>query len=289
MRSGMTLMSVMVAVALSGIVALAVARLLGNQAKSMSVIRLREQRENLLKHYKNIVVSGWDSTRSSCSGNVCDRNGDTIIPTANGGALYLAEDLYEYNHTGGTAGRWWKVSVNKLSPSGGDILQADSWVEADSLVAVEVKVEFKRDQHPVVNTRLAPREEIVFLHHNTSGALNSKSTQCLSAHSTMLDGSGKNLYSGQGALIQYDFISNYAKCSQVPLVIPKSCGKGALVGFFSHAEYWHTEGAAHHRHAHLQYLRLRQPSCRNSWWNGKAHCRSYRLRWQRLRRVDEER
>ena len=33
MRNGMTLMSVMVAVALAGIVALAVARLLGNQSK----------------------------------------------------------------------------------------------------------------------------------------------------------------------------------------------------------------------------------------------------------------
>ena len=232
MRSGMTLMSVMVAVALSGIVALAVARLLGNQAKSMSVIRLREQRENLLKHYKNIVVSGWDSSRQSSGGVIRSRKGDSIIAS---GGLYLKDDLYEYEHLNpgrGTAGRWWKVSVNQLSPSSGKILQADSWVEADPLVAVEVKVEFKRDQHPVVDTRLASREEIVFLHHNTAGAQpTTNTTQCLSAHSTMLDSSGKNLYSGQGALIQYDFISDYAKCSQVPLVNSKSCDKGALIGF----------------------------------------------------------
>ena len=113
MRNGMTLMSVMVAVALAGIVALAVARLLGNQSKTMSVVRLREQREELLKHYKNIVISGWDATRDGCSADICARNTDAIIPA---GGLYLAEDLYDYEHLNpgrGTAGRWWKVSVTK--------------------------------------------------------------------------------------------------------------------------------------------------------------------------------
>ena len=238
MRNGMTLMSVMVAVALAGIVALAVARLLGNQSKTMSVVRLREQREELLKHYKNIVISGWDATRDStqCSAPICARNTDVIIPTANGEALYLAEDLYDYNYTGGTADRWWKVSVIKSFPSSGNILQADNYVKDETLIAVEVKVEFIRKEHPVVNTRLATRQEIVFLHHNTSGALSSNRTRCLGSHLTQqyeghLSYRGP-LYVGKGAIIQYDFTSNYTKCSQVPLVNVKKCPQGALLGFF---------------------------------------------------------
>lgn len=229
MRNGMTLMSVMVAVALAGIVALAVARLLGNQSKTMTVIRLREQREELLKHYKNVVVSGWDSTRSTCSGNVCARNGDIIIPTS--GTLYLAEDLYDYNYTGGTANHWWKVTANRVGVSSGSVLQADSYVKSESLMAVEVRVEFIPKEHPVVKTRLAPREEIVFLHHNTDSALPSNSTQCLGGHLTQKYDSGDPIYSGAGAIIQYDFNSNYTKCSQVPLVKNEDCAKGALLGF----------------------------------------------------------
>ena len=113
MRSGMTLMSVMVAVALAGIVALAVARLLGNQSKTMAVVRLREQREELLKHYKNIVISGWDATRDSCGGDICDRGGNAIIPT---GGLYLSDDLYAYNNSG-SSGQWWKVTANQVAAS----------------------------------------------------------------------------------------------------------------------------------------------------------------------------
>ena len=241
MRSGMTLMSVIVAAALAGIVALAVARLLGNQSKVMTVVRLREQREHLLKHYKNIVVSGWDATRHSCSGEICTRDMNSsgtnvVIPSANGNALYLGDDLYEYDYTGGTAGRWWKVTANKISLSGGSMLQADSYVQRDTLMAVEVKVEFIRKEHPAVNVKLASREEIVFLHHNTSSALLDNSTDCSNPagrpHRTQRDKYGSALYSGSGAIVQYDFNSNYAKCSQVPLVEHLNCDKGALLGFF---------------------------------------------------------
>ncbi len=241
MRSGMTLMSVIVAAALAGIVALAVARLLGNQSKVMTVVRLREQREHLLKHYKNIVVSGWDATRHSCSGEICTRDMNSsgtnvVIPSANGNALYLGDDLYEYDYTGGTAGRWWKVTANKISISGGSMLQADSYVQRDTLMAVEVKVEFIRKEHPVVNVKLASREEVVFLHHNTSSALLDNSTDCSNPagrpHRTQRDEDGSALYSGSGAIIQYDFKTNYAKCSQVPLVEHLNCDKGALLGFF---------------------------------------------------------
>ena len=232
MRNGMTLMSVMVAVALAGVVALAVARLLGNQTKAMTVIRLREQRENLLKHYKNIVVSGWDATRESCGGAVCTRQRGVIIP---GGGLYLADDLYDYNYTGGTAERWWHVTTERVDLSSGDILQADSYAAAEDMVAMRVKVDFRRKEHPLINLRLASREEIVFLHHNTSSALDSNSTQCEGGHRTQIDADGSALYAGAGALTQYDFKSNYSKCSQVPLVINDTlCDNPfeALLGFF---------------------------------------------------------
>ena len=236
MRNGMTLMSVMVAVALAGIVALAVARLLGNQTKAMTVIRLREQREHLLKHYKNIVVSGWDATRESCGGAVCTRQRGVIIP---GGGLYLADDLYDYNYTGGTAARWWHVTTERVDLSSGGILQSDRHAAPEDMVAMRVKVNFRRKEHPLINLRLAPREEIVFLHHNTSTALDSNSTQCEGGHRTQVDASGSALYVGAGALTQYDFISNYSKCSQVPLIInDETCSSAgdnkfeALLGFF---------------------------------------------------------
>ena len=243
MRSGMTIMSVVVAASLAGIVALAIGRLIGGQAQTMTAVKLREQREHLLKHYKNIVVSGWDATRTSCqgrSGVICDRRGQVIIPTANGSALYLAGNLYDYGYASGTADRWWKVSVDKDdSLMSGSVLQSDSYAEPESLVAVKVKVEFIRKEHPTVNITLADREEIVFLHHNTGSAVGSNDTNCAADssgsvhHLTQKDSSGSALYHGAGAIVQYDFNSNYTKCSQVPLVNDEPCtGSGALIGFF---------------------------------------------------------
>ena len=252
MRSGMTIISVVVAASLAGIVALAIGRLIGSQAQTMTAIKLREQREELLKHYKHIVVSGWDATRGgSCSGVICDRSGNIVIPYANGSALYLPDTdppptgsgLYDYGHTGGTADRWWKVTAHKKlidSGSAGRVLQADTYAQPDALIAMSVKVEFIRDEHPTVSTRLADSEEIVFLHHNTSGAVGSNDTDCKDGdHLTQLRTSGGSaLYSGTGAIVQYDFNSNYTKCSQVPLVVPLvneatvAGTAGALIGFF---------------------------------------------------------
>ncbi len=238
MRNGMTLMSVMVAVALAGIVAVAVARLLGSQSQTMAAVRLREQREELLKHYKSIVIAGWDATRSgTCPHIVCSRAGLAVIPTANGNALLLADDLYDYGYTGSPTGRWWRVTALRRNLPSGEILQADSYVEEEGLIAVEVRVEFIPAQHPTVKIRLAEREEIVFLHHNTPGAISDNTTDCTNPtlpsnpHLTQLDSAGVKLYEGAGAIIQYDFNSNYAKCSQVPLVTAKDCAKGALLGF----------------------------------------------------------
>ena len=58
-------------------------------------------------------------------------------------------------------------------------------------------------------------------------------------HRTQIDADGSALYAGAGALTQYDFKSNYSKCSQVPLIInDETCGSAdgnpfeALLGFF---------------------------------------------------------
>ena len=246
MRSGMTIMSVVVAASLAGIVAMAIGRLIGNQAETMTAIKLREQRETLLKHYKNIVVAGWDATRTTCQGAggvICDRRGGVIIPTANGSALYLADNLYDYDYTGGTAERWWKITADKDdSLMSGSVTHSDSYAKPESLVAVKVKVEFIRKEHPTVNTTLADREEIVFLHHNTGSAIGSNDTSCAADsrgsvhHLTQKDSSGSALYHGAGAMVQYDLNSNYTKCSQVPLVNAEACtGSGALLGFFTYS------------------------------------------------------
>jgi len=246
MRNGMTIMSVVVAASLAGIVALAIGRLIGGQAQTMTAIKLQEQRTTLLKHYKNIVVSGWDSTRTNCqglNGVICDRRGQVIIPTANGSALFLGRNLYEYGYTGGTAQRWWKVSVYKDDTLlSGSVRKSDSYAAPESLVAVKVKVEFLHKEHPTVTTRLADREEIVFLHHNTGSAIGSNDTNCAADsrgsvhHLTQKDSSGSALYHGAGGMVQYDLNSNYAKCSQVPLVNAEACtGSGALLGFFTYS------------------------------------------------------
>ena len=241
-KSGVTLMSTVVAIALAGIVSMTVVRLLATQSKTMSMLKLREQREHLLKHYKNIVVSGWDATRSGCgsgSGVICSRTGNVIVPTANGSALYLADNLYDYNYTGGTSNRWWKVSINKIDANAGSIIQADRYVASEDLTAVKVKVEFKRSHHPLARIRLASREEIVFLDHSLTTATSDRPDCTTGLHPTQTkDGSGvKPLYAGTGALTQFDYRSNYAKCSQVPLVIEGSCpsGSGGTAGTFEEA------------------------------------------------------
>ena len=157
-----------------------------------------------------------------------------IIPTANSGALYLGDDLYDYNLY-----RWYQRQVvenirqqNQI-PAAVRLLQSDRYAEPDDLVAVEVKVEFKRTEHPTVKTHLASREEIVFLHHARTASTDNLPICDGNTHLTQVGSGGSALYSGPGALVQYDLKTNYAKCSQVPLVIDRSCNaKAAVLGFF---------------------------------------------------------
>ena len=124
----------------------------------------------------------------------------------------------------------------------GSVKQSDSYAKPEALVAVKVKVEFIRTEHPTVKHTLADREEIVFLHHNTAAAIGSNDTNCAADsrgsvhHLTQKDSSGSALYHGAGGMVQYDLNSNYAKCSQVPLVNAEACtGSGALLGFFTYS------------------------------------------------------
>ena len=143
-------MSVMVAVALSGIVAVAVARLLTNQAQTMKILELREQRMQLLRHYRDAVNAGLLFTLiGRCgAGNFCSANGGVLIPNS---GLYLSDNLYEYGNSD-SSDRWWKVSASRppASKYGGH-------------EAIELTAEFLHTQHPVIKIQLKPVTEVILL------------------------------------------------------------------------------------------------------------------------------
>lgn len=153
MRSGTSLMSVVVAMALTGILAVTVTQLLSNQARTMQLLELRRQGESLLKHYKDVVVSGWGATSASkCgSGNFCGGDGSLVIPR---GGLYLSDDLYDYGHTGND-GKWWQVTARIVPPAD---YAAAAWQKV-----VEVRVDFLPQQHPTIKTELTSRQEVIFM------------------------------------------------------------------------------------------------------------------------------
>ena len=143
-------MSVMVAVALSGTVAVAVTRLLTNQARTMQILELREQRMQLLRHYRDALYVGWffTSTGRCGAGNFCSANGGVLIPRD---GLYLRDNLYDYGSTAGS-GKWWKVSADRAPTS-----------KYAGQAALELTVEFLHDQHPVIKTQLKPVTEAILL------------------------------------------------------------------------------------------------------------------------------
>ena len=207
-NKGATLTSFMVAAALAGIVGLTIMRLATTQGKALFVISLLEEREHLLKHYVNILVSGWDKTRTVTNPpfdntplNVYDRDGTVAIKS---------DGTTTPKHPTPTGKPWWTI-------------KAFATDVAASAVRVRVTISFDDTKHTIDNLGkvIADREEWVYLHSpnitaSESPALN---TDCRSnAHP-----SRKGLYSGQGALVQYDFNTNYAKCSNVPLVQDKVC------------------------------------------------------------------
>lgn len=143
-------MSVMVAVALSGTVAVAVMRLLTNQAQTMQILELRGQRMQLLRHYRDAVNAGWFFTSiGRCGGgNFCSANGGVLIPRD---GLYLSDNLYDYGNTAGS-GKWWKVSASRAPAS-----------KYAGHAALELTVEFLHERHPVIKTQLKPVTEVVLL------------------------------------------------------------------------------------------------------------------------------
>ena len=143
-------MSVMVAVALSGIVAVAVTRLLTNQATTMKTLELREQRMQLLRHYRDAVNAGLFYTLlGRCgAGNFCGANGSVLIPST---GLYLSDNLYDYGNTA-SSGKWWKITARRAPAS-----------KYAGQAAVELTITFRHQQHPTVKTHLKPVTEVILL------------------------------------------------------------------------------------------------------------------------------
>ena len=237
---GMTLTSVIIAALLAGIVGQAIIQLFGNQAMAMKVVALREQREDIMEHYKHILISGWDNTRQSgVSGAIAVKEGRSgtadAIPAA---GLHLGHDIYTAEPTDDDG--WWKVTAVAEQKGRVEVTQSDRYEESEQLVEVTLTVEFEAKDHPYFKgLDLVKRVEKIFFHHNISGT-STKATECGASNPEhesklydKLSTTDKHkLYATGGAIIQYDFASNHAKCSQVPLV-SSLCSDpiGATFGF----------------------------------------------------------
>lgn len=147
---GTSIVSVMVAIALSSIVAVVVGRMMTNQAQALKLLELQDQRGRLLRHYSTAMRAGLLATAlASCgSGNFCGADGSLLIP---GSGLYLNDNLYDYGNTDGS-GRWWKIHAER-SPSS----------KYAGTPAVELTVEFRPEQHPTAKMRIKPSKEVVFM------------------------------------------------------------------------------------------------------------------------------
>lgn len=249
--SGVTITSVLVATALAGIVSAVVAQLITNQSKVMRTLTLREERENLLKHYRNTLVSGWDNTLASgCRGALRDRHGSVAVPS--GGLTVRSDDLY--TNTSDADG-WWKVTY-ECDDVSSSIYASDKYettdgsgLHSETHHKVTLNVEFLKDKHPHVSAKLAKRKEQFYMHQkkrlstdtdcSVEGNLTRTNTlkTDIDQVPTALWGGGVPssfpLYKGAGAVVQYDFETNYTKCSQVPLVKQGSCAHdAAIIGFW---------------------------------------------------------
>ena len=241
MQKGMTLMSVMVATALSGIVGLMVMRLMSNQAEAMLTVKLREEREILIKHYRQVVIGGWDKTMASTGAT--DPTTATTVLTRRGRSfpITLGENLYTHDANG-----WWEVEAKILPPvDSGQIQHSDAYSGTTGLhrersYTVILSVSFDPKEHPVANMKLADRKELIYMGYRWQ---KTKQSGCGSDSATALTrrdtttGTQKPLYhpDSQGAVVSYSFSTNYIKCSQVPLVANAGeCPKvSAILGFES--------------------------------------------------------
>lgn len=209
---GVTITSVMIATVLMGVVAAVGAQLFSNQASALETVVMIEERAVILKHYGEVLVSGWDNTKqrnnslaSSLIGppvsiDVYTRTG--TLPTIPASGLYLTDSLYTAATS--TTG-WWKVTVTASKLTGSPL--------SDPLISVTLRVTFIPSKHPNVKMKLADLDNVIFFHHN----IKDSNTDCHDNKS----------------IIQYDFISNFKKCSTWAMVkISSSGGSGnALLGF----------------------------------------------------------
>ena len=253
-RQGLTITSVLVAAALAGIIAVIVGQLAGNQAQVMRTLTLREERENLLKHYRNTLISGWDNTLAAGCSSLRDRRNNVAIPS--GGIKSRSDNLYSPAGDG-----WWQVEFNCDSKSGsifgGDKYETTtgSGMHSETHREVTLTVKFLKDEHPHAAPKLKDRVETFYMHQQRRRKTDA--TDCtdesnrtrrnyykpnIDAVPASLWGgatpdttTGFPLYKGTGAVIQYDFNTNYVKCSQVPLVKPPDdlCKHdAAIIGFW---------------------------------------------------------
>lgn len=210
-EEGVSLTSSMVATALMALVAVAVMKLFSNYQQATGTLGLMEKRATILKHYGEVLVSGWDNTKqqnSTLTGAIAVYGRDNTTPVIPQTGLYLSRDLY----TADTAANgWWKVSATGATLTGAPIDATTA-----TLIGVTLKVSFDHDKHPDLKTRLSEREQVVFFHHN----IRDTHTDCSTDNANKV-------------MIQYDFISNFTRCSTWPLVkISQSTGcADALIGF----------------------------------------------------------
>ena len=232
-NNGITLMSVMVATALMGVVALATMRLFVNQDIVIRTVALKDERIRILAHYRNVVIGGWDKTRSAWSGSgtieIYDRSGTLRI---SGSGLTLGKNgLYQADPDG-----WWTVKANAALGAGVAVAQSFLADKPETIVSVKMSVSFDPEKHPSVKTKIGKAEEVVFLHNNITNTSNTRCGAGNPYHPSKLDAGNRPFYRGEGAIIQYDFKSNYTKCSQVPLVdlsIQPTGAEDVLRGFQS--------------------------------------------------------
>ena len=251
-QKGMTLMSVLIATALSGVIGLMVIRLISNQAEAMLVVKLREEREILIKHYRQVIIGGWDKTMATTTTpkTINTRGGQTF-------PFSLKEKLYDPLASG--VG-WWEVEAtidSSMTALSGEIQHSDAYSQTTGLhrernYVVKLTVSFDPEQHPVVDIKLAPRQEVIYMGYRwqqtTQSGCGSDSTIALTRRNTASDkplyhpndhDSSDDVISGQGAIVSYSLHSNYIKCSQVPLVSNETeCPTvSAILGF----ESWHKD------------------------------------------------
>lgn len=154
-QHGASLIGLMVVATVMGILAVAGSRLFSDMARSLRLIGLKNERDNLIRHYGTMIESGWTATNEErCgSGNFCGGKAGSGVVIPSGG-LYLANNHYDYGNTSGS-GKWWKVRAVYVE-------DPDRW-DKETTRVIRLRVEFLPQQHPIIKTHIAPAEELVVI------------------------------------------------------------------------------------------------------------------------------